>query len=220
MNAGHPRSVVGSVLVPSGPGRVPGRGSTDLAAAIMRELGRRPPGPDGAAGAAENAVRVTRTTWPDANDREVHPVVVSGPARSRDGLFGAAAVDDDPQAGRILRCAAGRARELGVPLRVVHVWTDRGEAAERPPWCRADHMVTCALYDHLPQEEAGAAEREILHDLAAGPALAALSTSAAVMVVAARGGPSPGGEPLGGTVRSLLGRTACPLAILPAPEEP
>ena len=47
-----------------------------------------------------------------------------------------------------------------------------------------------------------------------GRALVALSAEAALIVVAARSTPLTGGEPLGQTVRELVGRTACPLAVL------
>jgi hypothetical protein len=82
----------------------------------------------------------------------------------------------------------------------------------------ADRLLSAVLYDHLAQDEAESAEREILHDRDAGRALVALSSQSSLMVVAARSDRT-GEGPLGETARALFGRTACPLAVLPRCDE-
>ncbi|WIN00608.1 universal stress protein [Actinoplanes oblitus] len=119
-----------------------------------------------------------------------------------------AAVDDDDNAAVVLSYAATRAREFGVPLRAVHVW---GRAGERIP--DADLLLTCLLYDCLPEAEASAAEREILHDDPV-PALAALSREALLLVVSASSAAVTADRPLGDTAHGLAGRTACPLVVV------
>jgi hypothetical protein len=71
------------------------------------------------------------------------------------------------------------------------------------------------LYDHLTPAEAEATEREILHDRDVVHALIALSGEVSLVVIAARSGPATGDEQLGDTIRALIGRTACPVAVLP-----
>jgi nucleotide-binding universal stress UspA family protein len=83
----------------------------------------------------------------------------------------------------------------------------------------ADLLLSGVLYEHLTAADADATEREILHDRDVVRALIALSAEAALMVVNARGTTAVNGEPLGDTVRGLVGRTACPLAVL-APAAP
>jgi nucleotide-binding universal stress UspA family protein len=155
-------------------------------------------------------------------------VLVAGTAASgRAGRVVVAAVDDDTCPGRVLRYAADQAARLGVPLRVVHVWTGRAmtvpgvRRVRRDQMSDADLLLSEVLYDHLPPAQAEATEREILHDPDVGRALIALSIEAALIVVAARSTPDGDGEPLGETVRELVGRTTCPLAVLhPGRPEP
>lgn len=181
----------------------------EVAAAIRRRIADRSPD-----------VTVTRAPAPAATV----PVVVDGSAPARRPTVVAAAVDDDGNPERILTFAAAKARELGVPLRVVHVWTGDGSPGG-VRMCRhdrisdADRLLTTILYDHLPPEEAAEAEREIVHDADPVHALAQVSAQAALLVVAARSDPA-GGGPLGDTVRELVGRTACPLAVLPCRYDP
>jgi hypothetical protein len=183
-------------------------------------------------------LRVVRTCWPDPDGRATPAVLVSGTGPEPRGTVPvsgarpeaheavvAAAVDDDASPGRVVRCAAEQARRAGMPLRVVHVWTGRPRPGPCPhirhgdDFSDADRLLSAVLYDNLPEDQAGRAEREILHDPEAVPALVTLSTHAALIVVAAASWPSGTGGPLGETVRALAGRTACPLAVL-APEGP
>ncbi|GID95812.1 universal stress protein [Amorphoplanes digitatis] len=153
-------------------------------------------------------------------DRSPGPVLVSGTATNPAGPV-VAAVDDDANPGPILRYAAAQARHLGVPLRVVHVWAGRATAAPGLRMSRhdtisdADRLLSAVLYDHLTPAQAADAEREILHDHDVVHALTALSADAALLVIAARGRPATDAGPLGSTVQALLGRTGCPIAVLP-----
>ena len=156
--------------------------------------------------------------------RQGDAIMVAGSVSTIRGRMVAAAVDDDHNPGPVLRYAAAEALRLGVPLRVVHVWTEN--AAPLPcglrrhrhdRMCDADQLLADVLYECLPTEDADAAERQILHDPDPVRALVALSAEAAELVVGVRGDGSREGL-LGGTVRRLVGRTACPLAVLPEPE--
>ena len=190
----------------------------EMGAAVRRELHRRFPD---RAGAEE--IPVTCTRWADADGRSTPVVLVGAPAPAA-GRPVVAAVDDDGCTSRVVRHAAEQARRLAVPLRVVHVWTGQDRSAPCPRTryhdgaCDADRLLSAVLYDHLPQAEADAAEREIRHDSAVVPSLAALSATASLVVVAACSRPPSADEPLGDTVRALVGHTACPLAVL-APEQ-
>jgi universal stress protein family protein len=223
------------MVIPSAAPAVPAP-AAEIGAALVRELQRRFPqrtvtaldDPGGGAGLAlvrqsGAELRVVRTCWPDPDGRAAPAVLVSGAGPEPHEAVVAAAVDDDASPGRVVRCAAEQARRAGTPLRVVHVWTGRPRPGPCPHIRRgddfsdADRLLSAVLYDNLPQDQAGRAEREILHDPEAVPALIALSTHAALIVVAAASWPSGAGGPLGETVRALAGRTACPLAVL-APE--
>ena len=138
-------------------------------------------------------------------------VVVAGTSAVRRDAIVVAAVDDDGNPGRIISCALAEARRTGVPLRVVHVWTGRQDQRDRIS--DADRLLSHVLGDHLGPEDA--VEREILHDREPAAALLALSQEVTLLVVAASSR-APSGPLLGGTVRSLIGTTSCPLAIVPA----
>jgi hypothetical protein len=72
----------------------------------------------------------------------------------------------------------------------------------------SDRLLTAALYDNLPPEEAATVERQILHDDDPARALAALSRDAALVVAAA-------GE-IGETVKRLAKLAGCPVVVIPA----
>jgi nucleotide-binding universal stress UspA family protein len=113
-----------------------------------------------------------------------------------------AALDNDAYCARVLAFARDQARQHGLPLRVVHVWTGREAMTD------SDRLLTAALYDNLPPDEAASADRQILHDDDPARALAALSRDAALVVAAAGG--------LGETVKRLAELADCPVAIVPA----
>ncbi|MCU7729420.1 universal stress protein [Actinoplanes sp. KI2] len=118
-----------------------------------------------------------------------------------DPHFVLAALDDDSSCADVLIYARGQARQRGLPLRVVHVWTRRESMTD------SDRLLTAALYDNLPPDEAATVERQILHDDDPARALAALSRDAALVVAAA----GAIGEPRNGSPSS---RTA------PSPSSP
>lgn len=204
----------------------------EMSTAVQRELRERFPrrvvtrrtgrGADPARlRASDGEIPLLGTPWADPDGRST-PVVVIGGTDPAPGRPVVAAVDDDACTSRVVRYAAEQARRLAVPLRVVHVWTGRDRATPCPRSTyhdgasNADRLLSAVLYDHLPAAEADAAEREIRHDSETVPALAALSATASLVVVAACSRPPSAGEPLGDTVRALVGRTACPLAVLAA----
>lgn len=161
-----------------------------LAAAVRARLGD------------DQAGRVHR--FPD------HGVVeVSAPARP-DGTVVLAAIAEDAGARTVVRYANHRAWELGVPLRVAHAWSRRSATV-------TDRLLTSALFDYLDPRDAAAAERAILHDHDAGRALRALSHDCRLLVVSSAT-ETTGHRLLGDTVVSLIGRTACPLAIALPPD--
>jgi hypothetical protein len=116
--------------------------------------------------------------------------------------FVLAALDDDAGCAGVLAYAREQARQRGLPLRAAHVWT-RHEAISD-----GYRLLTAALYDNLPPDEAAVVERQILHDDDPARALAALTRDAAVVVAAA--------GTLGETVQRLADLADCPVAIVPA----
>jgi len=69
-------------------------------------------------------------------------------------------------------------------------------------------------------DAAGQVERDVVHATDPAKALATLS-AAASMLVAGASGDSPRGPPdLGGTTRRLLGRTGCPVMVVPREDRP
>ena len=170
------------------------------------------------------------TILPDRNTAVPHadafasPLLIPGIAQVPPGAAVAAAVNDDASAGVVVRYASAEARRLGVPLRVVHVWTGSGTSptgarlARHDRMCDADCLLATVLYETLPAAEADIAEREILHDPEPVRALTALSAGLSLLVVAAAA--AAPGRVLGGTAGGLAGRTACPLVVVPATEEP
>jgi nucleotide-binding universal stress UspA family protein len=149
-------------------------------------------------------------------------VRVPGTAPVSPGGPVAAAVDDDPSAEMVVRHARAEAHRLGVPLRLVHVWTGSGSSAagrvlRHDRMCDADCLLASVLYEALPAAEADVAEREILHDSDPVRALAALSAELSLVVVAAVA--TGDGRIVGSTAGGLAGRTACPLVVVPAAVE-
>ena len=152
----------------------------------------------------------------------VQPVVITGPITARPGGPVIVAVDDDAHPGVLLRYGWDLANHLGVALRAVYVWTDC-----RPPECAhhrtchrdladAERLLATLLDEHLPQDAAGRIEREVVRDSDVGPALASISSSASLLVVASCSDePGKARGSLGSSARTLLGSTACPLVVVP-----
>ncbi|GIF13878.1 universal stress protein [Actinoplanes teichomyceticus] len=116
-----------------------------------------------------------------------------------------AAITDDHARHAVLEHAAGRARELGLPLRAVHVWD-----GHRP---YPDLLLDATCYADLDAGTAAAVRREIRRDRHPAHALSALSHHAALLVVAATGALGTA-RTLGATAAALIGHTACPLTIV------
>lgn len=201
----------------------------DVAAAIRRHLRRRLPSAmssspappqDGRTRTESSDIPIVSVERTEADGDVPGAVLVSGHAGGRVGAVVAAAVDDDAGPEPVIRYAAAQARRLGVPLRLVHVWTGTAKIRDGVRVTRLDRMsdadllLSTVLYDHLTTKQAEATEREILHDPDVVRALISLSAEAALIVVAARGTPTTTDGSLGGTVQGLVGRTACPLAVL------
>jgi hypothetical protein len=108
----------------------------------------------------------------------------------------------------------------------VHVWSETGAGREGLRLCRhdsvvdADRLLDALLHDHLTPAAAAATERQILHAPEPAAALRALSAYAAVLLIAPRSRPADGPDVLGDTAADLIGRTACPLALLPSEGPP
>ena len=155
-------------------------------------------------------------------DAGADTILIPGTGPASPGGPVAAAVDDDASADAVVKQARAEARRLGVPLRVVHVWTGNVSSAtgarllRHDRMCDADCLLANVLYEALPAAEADLAEREILHDNEPVRALAALSAGLSLVVVAAA---VSGGRVLSSTAAGLAGRTACPLVVVPAAEE-
>jgi nucleotide-binding universal stress UspA family protein len=207
------------------PGTTGDIGPDEIAAAIGRELRGQGASPAAGSGQRGPGVPVVCVDPAGAVSRSPCAVLVGRDAPRTGRTVVAAAVDDDGNPGPVVRFAAAQARRLGIPLRVVHVWTGADRTA---PYQRvschddivdADRLLSVVLYDNLPAQEADAAEREIRHDRDPVRALIDLSADASMVVLAARSSPGDSEDPLGDTCRALVGRTSCPLAVLPPDEE-
>ncbi|BFU44512.1 universal stress protein [Krasilnikovia sp. MM14-A1004] len=199
------------------------------AAEILAELRRRFAGvPVSYDAAPEGAVAAPPGTGPagwrvvasGTATAEQCPVLVYGPAPPTAGRAVVAAVDDDTCPGCVIAYAAAEAHRQGVPLRAVYAWTETGATVaggyrltRHDRISDADRLLASILYDHLPADAADEVERQILHDTDPAHALVSLSREASLLVVAA--GSHHAGEVLGHIPRALLGRTACPLAVVP-----
>jgi len=157
----------------------------------------------------------------DTSIGDGHTLVVRGthaPTRSGPVLV---ALDDDDNAGVLLRHGYEVAVRLGVALRVVHVWSDC-----RPPDCphhrrchrdlgEADRLLAALLDEHLPIEAVRRIEREVLRAADPAEALVALTASASTLVVGSSSDSPTGSGTLGTTTRAILGRTRCPVLVVP-----
>jgi nucleotide-binding universal stress UspA family protein len=124
-------------------------------------------------------------------------------------------------AGPVLRRGRRLAARLGVPLRAAYVWSDC-----RPPECahhrrchrdldEACRLLTALIEDQLPVDAARQVERDVVHATDPANALLSLSASASLLVVSSSSDSPRGSSDLGGTTRRLLGRTGCPVMVVP-----
>ncbi|MEU8233203.1 universal stress protein [Actinoplanes sp. NPDC048967] len=149
------------------------------------------------------------------------PVTVAGRALGdRTGPV-LVALDDDGNPGALLRHGWSIAVALGVPLRATYVWSDC-----RPPDCDhhrcchrdldgASRLLTTLIDGNLSVEAALRVERDVLHDADPAEALIALSQGASMLLVGASSHRPTAVALLGETTRMLLGRTWCPLIVVP-----
>lgn len=144
------------------------------------------------------------------------PVVVLGATTIAGPVV--VALDDDDHAGDLVTYAAAQAARTGTVLRAVHVWTGSAAEARHRRMSRhksigdADHLLGDILYEHVPDVRW---ERQVLHDRDSARALIDLSRSASLLVVGPRSRAPLQHDILGTTTTDLLGRTHCPLAVLP-----
>jgi nucleotide-binding universal stress UspA family protein len=163
---------------------------------------------------------------PEAGGSAEQPVVF--PGESPDAGTGpvVVALDDDGNAGVVLEQARAMATRLGVALRATYVWTDC-----RPPDCphhrrchrdlgEASQLLTELLDEHLAIDDAAAIERDVVHGADLAEALAALGDAASVLVVGASADGPKTDDELGGTARALIGRTRCPVVVVPRQRRP
>ncbi|SNY59516.1 Universal stress protein family protein [Paractinoplanes atraurantiacus] len=126
------------------------------------------------------------------------------------------AVDDDGNARRLLRRGSEMAERLGVPLRVVYIWSDC-----RPPHCmhhrrclrdigEALRFVDTLVGNHLG-EPGPAVERDVVHAADPAGALADVSAGASLLVV----GETSDHDATGGTAAAVLVRATCPVTVVP-----
>lgn len=175
------------------------------------------------AGTVLNRIPALSQLWApsDRGTGDWHPLVVRGThALTHHGPV-MVALDDDGNAGMLLRHGYEVAARLGVAMRVVHVWSDC-----RPPDCphhrrchhdlgEADRLLAALLDEHLPIGTARRIERDVLHAPDPAEALVALAASASMLVVGSSSDRPTGGGALGTTTRALLGRTRCPVLVVP-----
>ncbi|MCU7730998.1 universal stress protein [Actinoplanes sp. KI2] len=149
------------------------------------------------------------------------PVVVPGSRQRASAGPVVVALDDDGNARTLLRHGRHLAARLRVPLRAAYVWSDC-----RPPECahhrrchrdlgEACRLLTALIDDHLPADAAGQVERDVVHAVDPAAALVTLSASASMLVVGSSSDCPRDSAELGGTTRRLLGRTRCPVMVVP-----
>ncbi|GAB1640338.1 universal stress protein [Krasilnikovia sp. MM14-A1259] len=181
-----------------------------------------PSGPGAWEDAAPGTFHVVGAHLHGAGDHSRCPVLVHGPGPAPAGRAVVAAVDDDSCPGSVVAYAAAEARRRGSALRAVYAWAEAGAAvtggyrlSRHDRMSDADRLLTSILYDHLPADAADLVERQIVHDPDPAHALLTLSQDTSLLVVASGSHCAGTGEALGHIPRALLGRTACPLAVLP-----
>ena len=101
-----------------------------------------------------------------------------------------------------------------------------GPVALRPPECahhrhchrdlaEAHRLLSALLDEHLTAETTRQVEQDILHADDPAEALVALSATASILVVGASSDCPTSPTALGATTRAVLGRTRCPVVVVP-----
>lgn len=152
---------------------------------------------------------------------DLGPVVVPGTDLSTGTGPVLVALDDDDNAGVLVRHGRMLAARFGVALRAAYVWSDC-----RPPDCahhrschrdlaEAQRLLRELLDKHLTDDETGQVERDVLRSADPAEALVALSASASMLVVGSSSDRPASPATLGATTRAILGRTRCPVVVVP-----
>lgn len=126
-------------------------------------------------------------------------------------------VDGSAASLRAVAVAAGQARSLGVPLRIVHAYLWPGHASSAGVDLRARTRVDALLADARARAQAAAADVEVRTVAAEGTDFSILSQesqSAAMLVIGHRGLGSTAGLLTGAAGMRLAGRTGCPLLVV------
>jgi nucleotide-binding universal stress UspA family protein len=156
------------------------------------------------------------------------PVIIS-PIGSA-GMVGPVVLgaNDEAEGRAVIEYAFVEALVRGVALHVVHVWAELPDAALSTvdPFAYdasaaaedADRLMAEALagWTWTSKYPDVVVRRQAVHDPNAALAMLRLSTDAALMVVGARHHAGLSGLLLGSVTGALIGRTHCPLAIVPA----
>jgi nucleotide-binding universal stress UspA family protein len=134
-----------------------------------------------------------------------------------------AGLADDGSSDAAIDFAAAEAAELGVELRILHAWSPPAAATEVASLLVDPVAVEAAHHDRLAASAHRARQRcpdvlEHLHRGAAGDALVALASDAALTVVGThRSGPI-GELMIGSTAASLIRESRTPVCVVPTPE--
>nr|WP_240940156.1 universal stress protein [Planosporangium flavigriseum] len=134
--------------------------------------------------------------------------------------------EDEADGPAVIEYAFAEALVRGVMLRVVHVWAEPpdGALSTVDPFAYdveaaaedADRLMAEWLAGWDSSYPDVVVSREAMHHPNVAQALLGLSADAALIVVSARSHPDLSGMLLGPVTGALLGRTHCPLAIMPA----
>jgi nucleotide-binding universal stress UspA family protein len=149
------------------------------------------------------------------------PVVIPGTDPVQVNRPVLVAVDDDDNVSVLLRQGSAMAEQLGVPMRAAYVWADcrTSDCAEHRHCHRdlgeASRLLTMLLDEFLVIEPMPPIEREVLCAGDPVEALIALSAAASILVVGSSSHRPVPGDALGDTTRQLLGRTRCPVVVVP-----
>jgi nucleotide-binding universal stress UspA family protein len=153
------------------------------------------------------------------------PVII-GPAGSA-GLVGTVllGVSEDAEGPAVIEYAFVEALVRGVELRVVHVWAELpgGALSTVDPFAYdgaaaaedADRLMAEALAGWTTKYPDVVVRRQAMHDPNVAHAMLGLSTYAALIVVGSRHHAGLSGLLLGSVTGALIGRTHCPLAVVP-----
>jgi nucleotide-binding universal stress UspA family protein len=135
-------------------------------------------------------------------------------------------VNDEAEGPAVIEYAFVEALVRGATLRVVHVWAEPPDVAistvdpfdydASAATEDADRLTAEALAGWTGKYPDVVVRREPVHDPNVVHAMLGLSTDAALMVVGARHHTRLSGLLLGSVTGALIGRTHCPLAVVPA----